>query len=712
MSKKKGCDDKGQYYEVERQEATEIAHEIWSQYFTTSNILRGITYKSKNKPNEKFSDLYSLLTREDLIYTALTNLKNNTGSATPGVDRNTLDTMSKIDITGLQQKLKEGKYTFKPIKRVMIPKPGKNTLRPLGIPTFEDRIVQEMIRMVLEAIYEPVFTDKHKNANYGFRPGKSCQQAIDTLYKRAQNTEWCIEGDIKGAYDNVDHKVLIKILAEKIEDKQFLEFIDKGLKSGSIHKGHYEHTLIGTPQGGIASPILFNIYMGKLDEFIEEKIAKEIAEKNIKENRKVKPATRIYRKYDSTISSSIAVLRRIAVSQIPLHGKDPANWSETLLKKYRNTQEKIKVVRKKRLKAPYLDKKNALLRYVYVRYADDWVFFTNGSASFTESIKEKISTFLLNDLKLTLSPEKTKVTNAGTDSVKFLGFSLGYRKQFKRLLTIKNKAFSNYKKETVLVTKPNIKEPLKKVMNHIKRTTGNQLIVGIDNERLRERLIIKGFLNKKKGSKGEYRGARKASWTTLTDYEIIIRFNQIIRGIVVYYGSTIRDFSALNQYIYILYYSCVHTLANKHNTSIRKIFNDYGNLISTTITDTDKKKNKEIEKKVTLLNYMTSKKFTKELETKRKMATDSDFLSVRINWRTTYKMQLYCVICGSKKDLELHHIKHVRKVGLKTEGFASVINSLNRKQICTCKTCHRRIHNGLYDGISLSEFYDPDLATF
>lgn len=201
--------------EISVKKAREIALEVWENYYVGRKIIIGIGLRSRKDIKSQFNDLHSLLSREDFIYQAIINLKNNKGIETPGVDKKTLDSMSSIDVLNLAKRIKRKEFVFKPVKRVMIPKPGKKEERPLGIPTFEDRIVQEMIRVILEAIYEPIFELINKDSNYGFRPNKSCKLSIDKLYRTAQNTEWCIEGDIKGAYNNVNHNILIKILSKK-----------------------------------------------------------------------------------------------------------------------------------------------------------------------------------------------------------------------------------------------------------------------------------------------------------------------------------------------------------------------------------------------------------------------------------------------------------------------------------------------------------------
>lgn len=674
--------------------------------------------KSLNETKFTYENLYSLLYKEDFLYQALINLKNNDGISTPGIDNRTLDSFSKINMEALRESLKNRSYRFKPVRKIFIPKPGKSELRPLGIPTLEDRIVQEMIRIILEAIYEPIFEVKHKNSNFGFRKNKSTHDAINKITTKAQNTEWCIEGDIKGAFNNVDHDILCDILSERISDKEFIQFIKQGLRSGSVHQGNYEHTVLGTPQGGIASPILFNIYLSKLDEYILTEVQAKIDEINISQKRTIKPVTRSYRKHESQVSSAIISIAKIRKKQTEIHGPFVKNWDKEQVKKMRLLILRRKRDKKMILQTPYLDKKRATLRIVYVRYADDWTLFLNGNEALAYEIKTMISEFLLNKLKLTLSEDKTFLTNVKKNRVYFLGYSLCYYADAIRVLNRISKV--NY-------------------FASARRTTGNQIVVGIDQNRLESRLRVKRFMDPKK-----FFPHRKPEWTVLSDYEIIMRYNYVIRGLINYYSPMVRDFSYLNKYIYILYYSCAHTIANKHKLSLRGVFKRYGHPI--TISQTSKKKKFEPPKKViklkvtkkrkdqkkltptegifsyekkhlktiTLLDYKGCLEIYKELKESKALKRKPDiydFLQVRINWRTVYKLHKYCVICGSSRKLQMHHNRHIRDSGLKDSGFKQVLSNLNRKQICVCESCHRKIHTKVYDGIKLADLYDPDLAT-
>lgn len=208
------------------------------------------------------------------IINAYTKISKNKGALTEGHrDNNEMKYFGIKQAKSITEKIKKGTYKFKALKRTWIPKPGKNTKRPLDVPSQSDRIVQEAIRGILEAIYEPVFIDwekkkKNLSSNYGFRPKRSCWSAIDVLRKKSKRCTIVIEGDIVSAYNNVNHKILLKILKERITDKKFLQLINKMLKCGIMDSNRYEHSLNGTPQGGIVSPLLFNIYMFSFDQFV------------------------------------------------------------------------------------------------------------------------------------------------------------------------------------------------------------------------------------------------------------------------------------------------------------------------------------------------------------------------------------------------------------------------------------------------------------
>lgn len=257
-----------------------------------SRILNGISYRSINMEKQKivrepFDDLYPLLSKKELLIQAYGNINRNKGSMTKGVDDDIADSTSLTSLENLALEIKNKTFKFSRIRRQWIPKQKvykfgeSKKMRPLGIPTFTDKIVQEAIRMILHAIYEPSF--KEIEYNYGFRPSYGCHHPIFYIKKYVSAANIAIEGDIEGAYDNVDHDILINILRKKIKDEDFLQIIKQGFKSGILEQGKNYDTLSGVPQGGIASPILFNIYMHEFDKFIYNDLNQMIIEINEKE---------------------------------------------------------------------------------------------------------------------------------------------------------------------------------------------------------------------------------------------------------------------------------------------------------------------------------------------------------------------------------------------------------------------------------------------
>lgn len=228
----------------------------------SENVLNSLAGHSQDQ-NYKFERLYRLLFNENLFAEAYQRLSQNPGNCTKGTDGQTIDGTSIKRIRDLIEQLKDESYRPCPARRIYIPKKN-GKLRPLGIPSFKDKLVQEVVRMILEAIYEGHFED----CSHGFRPHRGCHTAMASLQKGGSGTRWFIEGDIKGFFDNINHDVLISILGERIHDERFLRLIRKFLKAGYLEQWEYKNSYIGTPQGGIISPILANVYLDKFDKFM------------------------------------------------------------------------------------------------------------------------------------------------------------------------------------------------------------------------------------------------------------------------------------------------------------------------------------------------------------------------------------------------------------------------------------------------------------
>lgn len=651
------------------------------------NILVGIHKKSISDPLHKFDNLYNLLGRKDLLIQALGNIHKNKGRLTPGTSKQTIDGISLKKIEKLSQSIKDRTFKFGRIRRIFVVKPKilklgePKKLRPLGIPNFNDRIVQEAIRILLEAIYEPVF--EKSNNNFGFRTGKSAHNNIQFLKYNGPGMTVAIEGDVKAAYDNVNHDILISILKKKIVDKRFLNLLYKGFKCGLLNLGEREDTLLGVPQGGIASPILFNIYMETFDTFVRTELQSYVEYINEVENRTYKPINKEY-------YSTQTMLDRVRRSYIKLKGnKKFVEMNEKEKGKILEMQQRLKMLADKRFKLPSLLLHKKEIKLVYSRYADDFIILSNCKKEVAYEIKDKIANFLKNSLDLELSPDKTYITNLKCTPAKFLGFSL--KSYTKRRLTLSTK-------------------------NEKTKRAGWNLILDCDLKRMLEKLQLRGFCNNK------FKPIAKSPYTVLRPEEIVNRYNSMIRGIGNYYFPCLDRLSVLNRIIYILKFSCLSTFAKKYKSKITKITKKYGDplkiSISEKVTLKPNKNRKEEEvflksKDFVLLNYKTLKeeleykKFSWTAAAKKNIppVTTDIFHPMRsINWRTYKNLTNVCCICGTSENVEQHYIKHIKKGNV--TGFSQVMKQLNRRMVPLCRTHHVEVQHGKYDNIKLEDLID------
>ena len=347
----------------------------------------------------KFERLYRILFNKEMFFIAYQRIYAKPGNMTPGTDGQTIDQMSIGRIERLIETLRNESYKPHPAKRVYIPKKnGKK--RPLGIPSVEDKLVQEVVRMILEAIYEGHF----ESTSHGFRPHKSCHTALTSIQRTFTGAKWFIEGDIKGFFDNINHDVLINILLERIADERFIRLIRKFMKAGYIEDWQFHNTYSGTPQGGIISPILANIYLDKLDKYIKEYTAKFDKGKKRKFSRE---------------SMDFGNARKRIVRRLKFV-KDERQRTKLILE--------LKAIEQGRAKYPNGEEMDADYRRMkYARYADDFLVGIIGSKQDAQQIKEDIKNFLADRLALELSDEKTLVTHTERPA-KFLGYEITVRK--------------------------------------------------------------------------------------------------------------------------------------------------------------------------------------------------------------------------------------------------------------------------------------------
>lgn len=331
--------------------------------------------------------VYRSLFNPELYLLAYANLYSNQGAMTKGVTDETVDGMSLAKIHSIIEEIRNERFRWTPVRRTYIPK-ANGKMRPLGIPTWRDKLVQEVIRLILESYYEPQFDD----ASHGFRPERGCHTALTTIQRTWKGTRWFVEGDIKGCFDNIDHSKLLEILRRKIHDGRFIALVEGLLKAGYLENWKLNRTFSGTPQGGVVSPILANIYLTELDRFVTTELIPEFTKGYKRQSNKEYERLRSRSKKanargDMEAAREWASLARQQPSQNPA---DPD---------YR--------------------------RLKYVRYADDFLLGLIGSKADAEAIKGQVKTWLTENLKLELSEEKTLITHATEDRANFLGYEVG-----------------------------------------------------------------------------------------------------------------------------------------------------------------------------------------------------------------------------------------------------------------------------------------------
>lgn len=349
--------------------------------------LRDLNYRSKEYPHLPIDrDLYkTFILNKDMYLMAYNRLKSKPGMMTPGISPRTLDGLSSEYLDTLIAELKSEAFTFSPGRRIMIAK-ASGGQRPLTIGDPREKLVQEVMRTVLEAIYEPHF----KETSFGFRPNLGCHSALRYVFTKFKGCAWWIEGDIKGCFDNIPHDQLMEVISNRIKDKRFLQLIRKALNAGYMLDRRPNYDIIGTPQGSIVSPILANIYLHQLDEFVEK------LKSEFDRSRRRQPVVRQLQ-WQITKAKRVGDHKRVRQLAVEM----------------RNNPNKL------------VNSDNRKL--MYVRYADDWIIAVNGSISEAKEILEKVTLFL-KDKGLTVSPTKTKITNTYKENALFLGTNISHSK--------------------------------------------------------------------------------------------------------------------------------------------------------------------------------------------------------------------------------------------------------------------------------------------
>lgn len=593
-------------------------------------VLNSLNEHSKDS-SYKFERLYRILFNEELFYVAYQKIASNGGSTTKGSDGRSIDEMSLARIETLIASLKDESYQPHPSRRVHIPKKNGKT-RPLGIPAFEDKLVQEVVRMILEAIYEGHF----ETTSHGFRPKRSCHTALLHIQKTFSGAKWFIEGDIKGFFDNIDHDVLVGILRERISDDRFIRLIRKFLKAGYVEDWTFHNTYSGMPQGGIVSPILANIYLDKLDKYVKEYI------RHFDMGTKRRPGKE---------SNDLANERKRTVRK---------------LKKVKDGTEKaalvarLKAIEQERAAFPSGDEMDGSYRRLkYIRYADDFILGVIGSKEDALRIKEDIKSFLSESLALELSEEKTLITHTGK-SAKFLGYE-------------------------ITVTRNNHQR--RDVQGRLRRTYGKRVRLNVSMATLRDKLLEYGAMEiKLRNGKEIWKPKCRSGLIFNDDLEILDRYNRETVGFCNYYLIA-NNCVVLHNFRYIMEYSMYKTFAGKYRSTVRKINKKYRlNKLFTV-----KYEQKGVIKSRTF--YKTS---FKRRTTTFNGSCDIEPYSIADVSRTNLTDRLKaekCELCGATGKLIMHHVRNLKDLKGK-ESWKRLMSARKRKTIALCPSCHRLRHLG------------------
>ena len=481
------------------------------------NVLKSLSEKAKNK-EYRYERLYRNLYNPEFYLLAYQNIATSQGSMTAGADGFTLDGMSMERIEKLIQKLRDHSYQPNPARRVYIAKKNSSKKRPLGIPSTDDKLLQEVVRMILEAIYEPTFSDN----SHGFRPKRSCHTALKEIVTLFTGAKWIIEGDIKACFDSFDHHITIQLLRKRIKDEAFISLMWKFLRAGYMEQWTYHETYSGSPQGSGVSPILANIYLNELDEFMAR--MKKSFDKGDTRSRKV------HKDHDKVRWAYRKAQKNLEIE------RTEANLAA------------FKEARKVMLSTPHLDEMDEnYKRLQYNRYADDFLISITGSKQDAENIKEQVKIFLKDKLNLTMSEEKTHVTHS-SEKVRYLGYDIRISRS----------------------------QDTKRTKKGLQRAWYGKVQLYMPKEKWIAKLHEYGAFKIKKDENGKeiWKPLHRGALMPLDDVAIISKYNSEIRGLYNYYRLAINVCN-LGKFHSIMRGSCLKTLAAKYNSSVMKMYKKY-----------------------------------------------------------------------------------------------------------------------------------------
>ena len=559
-------------------------------------------------------ELYRQLFNPQLYLLAYGRIYSNHGAMTPGTTQETADGMSMEKIGRIIDAIRHERYRFSPAKRIYVPKKN-GKLRPLGLPTWSDKLVGEVVRLLLEAYYEPQFSDH----SHGFRPGRGCHTALREVANTWTGTTWFIEGDIADCFGSLDHEVMISILAEKIHDERFLRLIHNMLKAGYLEDWKWNATHSGAPQGGVVSPILSNIYLHKLDTYVETVLI---------------------------LQHTRGERRRLNIDYKRL--ADSRRWAQR-----KGDRVKARELRRNMQAMPRSDPNDPNFRRLrYCRYADDHLLGFAGPKAEAERIKDQLTGFLRDNLKLELSAEKTLITHARTRAARFLGYEVitqhndsGYRAvNGKIALRVPGDVITAKRATYMKRGKPTIKAPL---------------------------------LN-------------------LDDYNIVKIYGAEFRGIAQYYLLATNVWK-LDRLKWVIQTSMLATLARKHTSTVTKIAAKHRTKIQTPhgLRTCYEARIERVGKQPLVARFggiplardrhavLIDRVSRPTLVTRKELVT-------RL-------LKRRCELCQTGGEVQVHQVRKLASLGGPGPGqpdWAAHMARKRRKTLVVCTPCHDAIHKG------------------
>lgn len=602
-----------------------------------TEVLKSLTEKSKNE-SYRYKRLYRNLYNPEFYWIAYKNIYANDGSMTAGADGTTIDGMSNERIEKIIQSLRDRSYRPKPAKRVYIAKKNSNRKRPLGIQSGDDKLVQEVVKLILESIYEPVFSNK----SHGFRPRRSCQTALMQIQKTFTGANWFVEGDIHACFDSFDHHVIIDILRRRIDDEAFIQLIWKFLKAGYMEQWDFEKTYSGVPQGSGVSPTLCNIYLNELDRFME-KYAENF--NTAAQRKRMSPA------YKTSVNRAYEYRRE---------GKRIWEQLSPEERKIRSKQLK-ELERAEKSLTPTVPLDSDYKRIQYTRYADDFIIGVIGSKQDAIRVKQEVKQFLQDTLKLEMSDAKTKITHTG-DKARFLGYDITVSR------SQNTKKLSNGKVQRVQTGVVKLLVPREKWVGKLLEYNAMKIKI---NENGKERFVA----------------LHRGKLVNKTDIEILATYNAEVRGLYNYY-SIANDAFKIGRFGNLMKYSMYKTFACKYKTNVHEIKRRYcvGDLF-TVGYDTKAGRKTTTFYRDGYKRKTTATKFDNVSELPQYTRyVKPNTLKQRVEWHT-------CELCGKDcRNLEIHQVKKLKDLKGNSE-WEIIMRKRRRKTLVVCPDCHKQIHS-------------------